>query len=568
MRTFHEPRHRAAAALLFAGLRLAATGVLPAPAQVPDEQREVVEAAVALYNAAATTRLSGEARIAEDAEVLGDVAALGGPVVLAGAVRGDIAVINGDLVLVPGARVTGDVRVVGGRIRGRDGASLGGRVVEVSEPVSFRREGDRIVLQPPGRSPLTTGRRFAFGETRFGIGLHGSYNRVEGVPIGFGPRLELGRSNPTVLDGQLIYRTQSGIGFRPSEMGYLVRLEQYVGGHRSARVGFAARSEIEPIETSGVSDAETSLSTFVLHQDYRDYYEREGWSAYLTLTGRARPWELTVEYRDENHRRRVPQEPWSLRYNDEPWRPQPVVGQGRLRSVATHVELDTRNDRLEPSAGWLLAFTVEQGVGGELGLLQPDPLLPPGSPLVVQGVDEEFTAFELDARRYVRLDPRQRVALRLYSAGSVNGNALPPQRQRTLGGEGLLPGYPIHRFDCGARAATVQVDGEPFYPYYGCDRVALAQLQYSLAFPIVPGIGRRLGLGVDFGDSAELVLFGDAGRAWTEEKAVGMRTLGEAGVRADVGLGFALGRLGIYWAVPLSGPETGVNFFLRLAPRI
>ncbi len=559
------------APLFVALLTAALPGLDDAAAQVEqDAQRRAAEEAARLYNAPGTSRLDGDARIAREAEVVGDVAALGGQLVVAGTVRGRVAVINGDLILLPGARVTGDVVVVGGRLRAGETAELGGRVTEVREPVSFRREGDRLVLQSPERGgPLTAARRFAFGETSLGLGVDGAYNRVEGLPIAFGPRIQLGRSNPTAVDGRLIYRTQSGIGFRPSEMGYRLRLEQYLGGHRSARIGVVFRSEVQPIERAGLADVENSLGTFVLHEDFRDYYEREGWSAYLTLTGRARPWELTVEYLDENQYRQLPQEPWSLRRNDEPWRPQPLVAQGELRSILARFSVDSRNDRREPSAGWLVDVSVEQGVGGDQGLLRPvDPDLP-GSPLVEGAVDEEFTAYRLDARRYVRIDPRQRLALRLYGAGSVNGNPLPPQRQRTLGGDGLLPGFPLHTFDCGARPTrTASIDGDPFYLYYGCDRVALAQLQYNLAFPIVPGIGRRLGLGVDFGDSAELVLFGDAGRAWTEEKALGIRTPGETGIQADVGIGVALGRLGLYWAVPVTGDGKGVNFFLRLVPRI
>lgn len=550
---------------LFLLAALAALGPVPSVGQAGDTAR-AAEAALRLYNEPATTRVNGAAHLAADSELAGDVAVLGGPLTLAGTVRGSVAVINGDLVLEPGARVLGNVVVAGGRVLGVDGATLEGTVSQVPEPVEFRREGERLVLQAPRRgSPLTTGRRFSFGSTELTLGVRGSYNRVEGLPVAAGPRVELGRSNPTVLDGRLVYRTRSGLGFRPNELGYVVRVEQYLGGHRTLRLGATLRSEIQPIQATSLSDLESSLATFVLHRAYRDHYERHGWSAYLAFRSRSRPWELVLEYLDENHSSEAPREPWSLRYNDEPWRPQPLVAEGELRSVTASFTLDTRNDRREPSAGWLLNLQAEQGVGGLQTLLAPSGL--PGSPLIPTGVDEEFTAFHLDARRYVRISPRERLAVRILAGGSVDGRHLPPQRQQVLGGEGLMPGYPVFHFDCGARTLTLATNEGSFYPAYGCDRAALVQLQYSMAFAIVPGIGRRLGLDLDFGDSAELVLFVDVGRAWSEDPTP-LRNTGRNQLDADAGIGFALGHLGIYGATALTGGGKGVNVFLRLSPRI
>jgi hypothetical protein len=549
-----------AAAPLTGQEREPSTGPLPAT---------VAQEAVDLYNAPGTTRLTGETWLAPDAELTGDVAVLQGPFVVAGIVRGRVLVINGDLRMEPGGHITGGVLVVGGALRGLQMGRVDGDIRTYDEPLSFRSEGGRLIAESPSRgSPLRAGHRFSFGRADLTLAVQGSYNRVEGLPVAFGPRVELGGANPTVLDGRLIYRTQSGISFRPNEFGYDVKAEQYLGGHRAALFGLALRSVIDPIQQTGLSNAENSLATFLFHTDYRDHFQRDGWSAYLTLFGRARPWELTVEYQNERDGYHAPREPWALQHNDEPWRPEPLVAQGHLQSVVTRLRYDSRNDPSQPSAGWLVNASVEQGVGGDLRLLQHAPSNPQG-PLVLLPVDREFTSVHLDLRRYVRIDPRQRLALRLLAAGSADGSALPPQRQLTLGGEGNLPGYPLMRFDCGARAATETVDGTAFYPYYGCDRLVLGQLQYSLAFPIVPGIGRRLGLVGDFGDMAELVLFGDAGRAWVEDKALFGRLPGPNGLVGDVGAGVELGTLGIYWAVPLSGGAwKGLNFFLRIDARL
>ncbi|HKJ92652.1 MAG TPA: BamA/TamA family outer membrane protein [Longimicrobiales bacterium] len=559
-------------------LRWGALAALLAAAPLAAQEREpsggplpatVAQEAVELYNAAGTTRLDGESRLAPGSELSGDVAVVQGPFVVAGTVRGRVLVINGDLQLRPGARITGAVLVVGGTVRGLQPGRVDGDVRMYDQPLSFRREDGRLVAEStPHPSPLTAGHRFSFGRADLTLAVRGAYNRVEGLPVAFGPRIELGGSNPTVLDGRLIYRTQSGISFRPNEFGYDVKAEQYLGGHRAALFGLALRSVIDPIQASGLSNAENSLATFLFHTDYRDEFQRDGWSAYLSLFGRSRPWDFTVEYLNERDSFKPPREPWALQHNDEPWRPEPLVAQGHLQSLVARLHYDSRNDPLQPSAGWLASAWVEQGVGGDLALLQRSPANPLG-PLVLLPVDREFTSVHMDLRRYVRIDPRQRVALRLLAAGSADGSALPPQRQQTLGGEGQLPGYPLMRFDCGARSGTVSVGGVDFYPYYGCDRLVLGQIQYSLAFPIVPGLGRRLGLDVDFGDVAELVLFGDAGRVWVEDKASFGREPGLNGLVGDVGVGVTLGTLGLYWAAPLSGGLwKGINFFVRIDARL
>src|SRR5690606_33321551 len=107
---------------------------------------------------------------------------------------------------------------------------------------------DSRVGLPGGRSDflLTTGR---------------SYNRVEGLPIAFGPRLETESSNPLRLEALGVYRTESGLNLDPAEMGYFVRADQYLGGFREFRVGAQLYSVVDPIEAWQMTDLETGLST-------------------------------------------------------------------------------------------------------------------------------------------------------------------------------------------------------------------------------------------------------------------------------------------------------------------
>ena len=549
---------------------------LPATAQ---ENRPLTEDAAAeiaaFYNRPSTVRLSGPTRIADGSEVAGDVASIGGPMVVAGTVQGSVVVINGDLRLVPGGRIKGDVVVAGGRIELPEGGGpegvVEGDVVVYPETLRFRREDDLLVALGTARdSRLSAGWSSNFGRADLALAVVGSYNRVEGLPIGFGPRIELGRSNPTVLDARLIYRTQSGLRIHPDEFGHEVRLEQYLGGHRNLRLGAGLHRTIDPIELNGLSDTENSLATFLLHRDYRDHYVRKGWSVFVIVGDRTRPLDAGLEYRDESQGSTPARTPWSLLDNDEEWRGQPLVGEGDLRTLRGWLRWDTRNDRDDPATGWLVQVESEQGLEGDMILRQPtEPAehQPPGGPAEVVATDikEEFTSFRLDVRRYLRLGPRTRVAVHGLIAGSPDDEALPPQRQHVLGGEGTLPGYDRFAVDCGARDQAA-LGG--FYPYYGCDRSLLLQVEARYAI-LAGGFspGRWLGLDFDLLTTPELVLFADAGQAWIEEESLNGRERGATSLLVDAGLGLKLGRIGFYLALPLTDQGDGANFFVRIGPR-
>ncbi len=528
---------------------LALAAATPVAGQRQELTRAAAEQVAAFYNAPSTSRVVGAAHVASGTDVDGDLAALGGPVDVAGTVNGRVLVINGDIRLAPGGRITGGLTVVGGSVTGPT-EGVGGTIVVYEGTLRFRREADRIVaLEPAGRSLLS--QATSFGRGGLNLTVDGAYNRVEGLPIAFGPRFELGHGNPTVFDARIIYRTGNGLQFHPDEMGHDVRVEQYLGGYRSFMVGVGWHRLTDPIENRGISDVENSLSTFILHRDLRDHYVRNGWRVYFQYAARTRPVEAGLEYRAEHHSSIGARTPWSLLDNDEEWRAQPQVADGDINLARGWIRWDSRNDPVDPSAGWFLEALVEQGTEGTIP-------------------NAEFTSVSLEARRYLRIGPRSRLALRAMAAGSPDDGPLPAQRQHVLGGEGSLPGYTQFAFDCGAREAPL---AGTLIPYYGCDRVVLFQAEYRFAFMGSRGIslGRSLGLDFEIATTPELVLFADGGRAWIENQAMpgtGRIDTGPGDLRYDAGVGVRVGRIGLYLATPLSEGGEGVNFFIRLGPRI
>jgi hypothetical protein len=544
---------------------------------------EVAEPIVAFFNDPSVIHFSGRTRIPAERTIVGDVAVLGGPFAVAGRVEGRVVVIDGDVELLPGAVITGDLTVVGGHLTGLDEAVVGGEVLSYPEPLRYRRAGDQITLEP-GRTrqepEAEPGHWLARSD--FLIASGRSYNRVEGMPITLGPVIETASSNPLRLRALAIYRTESGASLDPERLGYYVRAEQFVGGWGSLRVGGTLHSTVEPIEDWHVLNLENSLSTFLFHRDFRDHYEREGWSAFVAVESPRSPWMLSLVGRSERHGSLAAGSPWTLFRNHETWRPQPLVAEGRAEVLALEGRYDTRSSVPIPSHGWYVTGSVERTLRS--GLVRPEAVLVAPLPLTdpIRVPAEPFSGWThglLDVRRYNRLSPEARLNLRLLVGGSLDGSPLPPQRQHALGGEGSLPGYSLLRLDCGARRsqvfqaasitapiATTRDAPPPFVPAYGCDQVALFQAEYRGKLSLRFGWGGSPwgdseGLGWDLGWAAspDWVAFVDAGRGW----GIGRQSEDMA---LDLGFGLLFNRVGVYAAAPLTG-EGGVNLFVRLGPR-
>lgn len=570
-----------------AGTRLPAQEPWPEPADSLthlDLPPAVAESLIEFVNDPSTLHLSAPLRLPAERVVQGNVAVLGGPVTIGGRVEGRLVVINGDVELLPDAVVAGDLTVVGGELTGLETARVDGEVLVYGERLRYVRQGDRISARRADagwrRAGGGAGRG---GRTDFVIATGRSYNRVEGLPITFGPVIETVGSNPLRIRAMGIYRSESGATL--DDLGYYLRAEQFLGGRRAARVGGTLYSVINPIEDWHLTDTENGLATFLLHRDYRDYYGRDGGSVFARLEPRGTALSLGAEARWERHSSEPAGSPWAL-FGEKRWRNQPLVAEGELHSVALQLDVDSRDRRRDPATGWWLRSEVEHAYHTDLerpafAVLRPEAGAPAQFDIAPAEPFGRFTAAHVDLRRYNRLGPDSRLNLRLLAGGSLTGDALPPQRQHAFGGEGTLPGYSHFQLDCGARRTAGfradEVGGAPivdlgrtdrYYPRYGCDAFSLVQVEYrgrlSLRFDWDGAPWRD---GEDYSDwtfgvdaSPDWVVFFDAGRGWAygpgQHEPLAM----------DLGVGLVLDRLGLYAAVPLQG-RGGLNVFLRLGPR-
>jgi hypothetical protein len=526
-------------------------------------------------------RIDGEATVAAGETRRGDLAVMGGPLRVAGRLEGDAAVVGGDLVLEPGAEVTGSITVVGGQVRMADDAVVGGTITAYG-PATSRWRPARDDEEDPDVEwrPRRWSGRGDDGYARLTVRTGVSYNRVEGLPIMFGPALETAGPAPLRLEALAIWRTESGAVLGAEEMGYQVRAEQFLSRDRTVSLGASVHSVVEPMDRWQVRDLEASLGSFLFHQDLRDHFDRTGWSAFA----RVRPaagLELRATYRDERHGVLAAGDPWAVFNRSQEWRLQPLVAEGTLRSVGASAELDRRDRRRDPRRGWLARASVERPVGG--ALTRPELLVPThigwGSPVAAEAIDTDFTTAFLDLRTYSPVGHRSQLNLRAVGGGSVSEQPLPPQHQHALGGPGTLPGYRLFHGDCGARSVLGVHEGQPFYAGYGCDRFVLGQAEYRGTLSLDFGWGdwghgyRRDGWhGFDVHARPVWVLFANAGRGWAYGALPG--TAEDGGVRStgtlvDAGVGVLVGRLGVYGAVPLRGAvEQRPRFTLRWGPRL
>src|SRR5712664_3530286 len=227
--------------------------------------RVVSEEVVRFYNAAGTTRLVGRTRLPRGNEWRGNVAVRNGPVIIAGRVQGTLVVINGDLLFDQGAEVTGDVIVVGGTVNDTASARIGGEVRQYREPLLYRlrHEGDELVYAPNlRRRVFNPGAHVSWGDadsrSSLTIATGGTFNRIEGLPIVFGPLFDwkLQQNFRLRVDALGVFRSAGDLSNRRSDIGYMFRGELRSGDARPVGFGLRASDGVSPVEDWGRRDAD------------------------------------------------------------------------------------------------------------------------------------------------------------------------------------------------------------------------------------------------------------------------------------------------------------------------
>ena len=526
--------------------------------------------AQALYNAPSTRRELGPFTVPADSIVRGSLAVIGGPVRISGTLDGSLLVVNGDVTFDAGAVVSGSVAVLGGRVTGADTARIGRLRVE-EDSVRYVIEDGVLRIDAPFEEIW---RLLGQGKPTEGIGMRlaltRTYNRVEGLPIEFGPRLRYHTPLGTVAaDIFGVFRTGSRLEWTGNNVGHSARVELRMGRSEHWSVGGRLFDVVAPVESWQLSDVETGLAAFIAHSDYRDYYDTHGGSGFIAFRdGRALRGSIEVSRERWGPRRTL--NPFTLWRNDEPWRENPLFDRARYLRTQARLSYDTRTDPIRPRSGWWLQGEYEMGDGDHetFGTERATPVPSPGRQV-------RYGRGMLDLRRYSRLSRTAQVNTRVMVGGLLHGDALPLQRRLSLSGPGANTGFGFRervttpdRLQC---SAAELLPGLPAL----CDRMVLISMDYRHDINwLVDLFGGARMIQTDRSGYGGWLLFTDVGRGWLHSPRAALpATTGDSprgfeALQTSVGAGLELGQGGIYVAKALGAPPSrGVQVFVRLVRR-
>ena len=541
----------------------AALGGLPAA---------VLEQLLRTWNDSATTRLNGTVILPAGSRLQGQVAVYRGVLRVGGTIEGSVTIINGNLVLLPGSRVTGDVLVVGGRLTKQEGSTLDGaeQVYWDVASVAKSSDGTLSVQETPDLETLGVAQK-SFGVGKIRTTLHastgGTYDRVEGFPLeaGAGFNWRATKRDRVKLDLTGIVRTTSDQYDTHSDVGYRARLEWRRSGDIGYGFGGRGRSVIEVIPDQTLSRAESGWSSILIQEDQYDYYNSQALGLYGFLIP-ARQFRVDLSWDSDLQTTVLANNPFSLFVNDSRWRPNPLVDDGRYFVTTGAITLDTRDNERQPAIGWYAKGRVEFGQSSDVGPVT----LPPGvrGPIPTDG-SYNYSLLQLDARRYLRLSPEDRLSGRAYFAGWVGGDPLPMQRRLSLGGPSILPGDAFRQVTCTPTGGSNPSEAGL------CDRTMFFQVEFRHRLNLgwhytihqgENGSGNRV-IGIQ---GADLVLLSDLGTAWLSGTGPGHvpndRLPSLDLWQADVGAGVDFGFIGAYLAKSIAG-EGPLRLSLRLQRR-
>ncbi len=526
---------------------------------------------LATWSDSSTIKLTGGLTVPRGAVLRGQIASFRGQVRIAGEVQGPLTVINGDLVILPGGQVVGDVLVAGGLFTVEEGGLHDGHQRVFWDAAPLQRLSDGTLAIRERRRPLgdlAAVRSFPIGQVRTTIRLTTTqtYNRIEGLGIVFGPAFEWRPSPRTsgTLDIRGILRTAPDPSPFRRDIGWVVRNDWRFSGSRGFGFGVRTYSVIAGIEEHTLPKDEIGWNAVLFQRDNRDYFSSEGVAGgFYNYFNRRLRVDLSGRYEKQGSVRA--NDPWSL-FRNETWRANPLIDDGHYTTLGLSGQYDSRNSASEPTSGWWIRASVEHS--------SSDDVAPVSLPVTVRTriptSGYEFNRYTLDLRRYNRLSRETNLNLRLWSGGWLSGDPLPLQRRLSLGGPDLLPGYGFRSITCAPEFGF----SDPARPAL-CDRAIITQAElrqrlslragYTVRDPERKELDRFIGV-----EDPELVLFGNAGSAWLAGEGPGrvpsdrIRSFDEW--KADVGVGIDAGGIAAYVTKALTDNQP-VRVYLRLERR-
>ncbi|MBI3005469.1 MAG: hypothetical protein HYY49_08640 [Ignavibacteriales bacterium] len=367
-----------------------------------------------------TFTYEGDKTINESETVYGNVVVKGGDLTIFGKIDGDVLVVGGTLIVKDGGRITGNARVISGDVIREDGGKIDGYVDKSRSTTAGYREDRRKFTQPSTRfDPPWLAESSALENFIF------RYNRVEGLFLG------LGSEKRYYWDGRKKFNSYGSIGwgFKSHTWRYNLGLARQfplynTDGDELLEIGVEGYSLTDSKDQWIIGVHENSAAAILIHEDFRDYFERRGYSAHVAYYTRQDyvNGEFKVAFLADKYESLINRAEWALFGGEKLFRLNPAIDPGSMRSVLTSVGFSTVSKTMHGQEGWNILGSMEftdKNLGG----------------------DFHFGQYILDIRRYQPVSLYDNFNIRLR-AGTAEGT-LPLQKQFEIGGLSTLHAFPF-----------------------------------------------------------------------------------------------------------------------------
>ncbi|MCH8272455.1 MAG: BamA/TamA family outer membrane protein [Candidatus Marinimicrobia bacterium] len=329
-----------------------------------------------------------------------------------------------------------------------------------------------------------------------------SYNRVEGFFFGFGVPKEF--KNSFGMNNRLTFYGFWGYGLSNGKSSYRAGLTRKFFGSNSFELGAELFDLTYSEDLWVIPRKENSVTALFFHEDYLDYYRKNGSSVYgIQNFGGF----LKIEggYVVEKHADMSVEQVWSLFRQGEKFRENTQVAEGTFKN--TYLIVRTGNSR------FLRNWDAELQAEWNSSLFEDE--MP------------NYERYIISLSRYQPLGRNDDLKIRLRY-GTTNGS-VPVQKKFDLGGKGTLRGYKYKEFQNG-------------------DKMALINVEYSTNGKNIDGLGFLPNF-----DDYLISFFIDAGVVWSDRRD--LPDLSD--VNRNIGVGFGSKDEGfrVNFSKPLDGPE-------------
>jgi len=265
------------------------------------------------------------------------------------------------------------------------------------------------------------------------------YNRVESVFLG------LGTEKKYYWDGEKVWNAYGSIGWGfkshtwRSNLG-LVRQFAFPSdeGSRIIELGAEGYTLTDTKDQWIISQNENTASALLIHEDFRNYFERKGFTFHTAYYWKHSYWkgELTLAYLTDTYDSLTNKVDWALFGGSKKFRANPAINPGRMHGMMLSGGISTVTKTSRAQEGWCLFGSAEFAKKS-------------------WGSEFDFDQYILDVRRFQPLGRYENfnVRIRVGSAGSV----LPLQKKFELGGLGTMNAFPF-KSDIGNRMMLVNME--------------------------------------------------------------------------------------------------------------